>query len=131
MIEIGRTLEEIETVNETNVAAAVGSGGLAVYATPAMIALMEKAAWRAVEPCLEAGSTTVGTEINVRHIAASPIGAKIRAVAVVTAVDRKKISFSVEAFDESGKIGEGTHARFIVRSDEFLAKAEARPRIGR
>lgn len=84
MIEIGRTLEEIETVNETNVAAAVGSGGLAVYATPAMIALMEKAAWRAVEPCLEAGSTTVGTEINVRHIAASPIGAKIRA-------DRKSV----------------------------------------
>lgn len=128
MIKIGLTSEQSETVNHSNTAAVVGSGDLPVYATPAMIALMERAAWTAVQPHLEEGWTTVGTAVDVRHLAATPIGSAVRAVAEVTAVDRKKISFKVEAFDGTGKIGEGTHDRFMIQSEEFLRKAEEKLR---
>lgn len=128
MIKLGLTYEQSEIVNETNVASAFGSGNLAVYATPAMIALMERAAWAAIQPQLEEGWTTVGISVDVRHLAASPIGMKIRAVAEISAVDRKKISFKVEAFDEAGKIGEGTHERIAIQAAEFVRKTAGKRR---
>ena len=113
-------------VTEKNIASALGSGGLVVYATPAMIALMEAAALSAVEPHLPPGWSTVGTELNVKHISATPLGMKVSAKAELLSVDGRSLSFSVEAFDEAGKIGEGTHDRFIVENEKFLMKTESK-----
>lgn len=112
-----------EIVAEGNTAAAVGSGSLAVYATPAMVALMEKASCAAIAAGLAPGTTSVGTELQVRHIAATPLGVQVRATAELTAVEGRKLVFRVEAFDERGKIGEGTHTRFLVEAEKFLQKA--------
>ena len=101
----------------------VGSGELLVYATPCMVALMEGAACDAVAGALEDGQTTVGTALNIEHIAATPVGLEVRAEAEVTAVEGKVISFEVRAFDEAGEIGRGTHRRVIVGSQKFLDKA--------
>jgi predicted thioesterase len=122
----GLKAEKAETVTDTNTANAWGSGGLPVYATPAMIALMEGAAFAAVAPFLPVGWSTVGTALDVRHVSASPAGMKVRAEAELLAVDGRALSFKVEAFDEAGKIGEGTHGRFIVENEKFMKKAEGR-----
>jgi predicted thioesterase len=114
------------TVNEGNTARSVGSGSLDVFATPMMIALMERAACEALSDCLEDSQTSVGTAINVDHIAASPIGATITAIATVTGVNGRKIEFEVTANDEHGEIGKGTHSRVIVDAERFIAKANAR-----
>lgn len=113
-------------VTEENTAAAVGSGLVPVFATPYMVALMENAAVNAVQPALAEGEGTVGTRLDVTHDAATPIGMKVWAEAEVTAVDRKKLTLSVRAFDEAGPIGGGVHERFIITVDRFLAKAEAK-----
>ena len=126
MIEIGQRQELSETVTEKNVAVAVGSGGLPVYATPAMIALMERTAFTLLQEHLGEGQSSVGTAINIRHLSATPVGMTVRAVAELVEIDRKRFSFKVEAFDEKGKIGEGTHERFVIKSDDFLAKAQAK-----
>ena len=125
-IEIGMIRKEVVEVVEANTAAQVGSGLLPVFATPAMTALMEKAAASLLEELLPEGETSVGISLNVSHIAATPIGMKVRAEAEVTAVEGKKIFFVVTAFDEKGKIGEGTHERFIVNAEKFMAKAQAK-----
>jgi predicted thioesterase len=117
---IGKTATVTTTVNETNTAKAVGSGGLDVYATPMMVALMERAACE----CLT--GTSVGTAINVEHTAASPLGSAITATATITAADGKKIEFEVIASDGVGEIGKGTHTRVIVDSERFMTKARAR-----
>lgn len=109
-------------VDERNTAKYYGSGDLDVYATPALIALMEKAAKDCVKKELPEGSTTVGIEINVKHIKASPMGMKIEAYAYLEKIEGKKLFFKVEAFDEKGKIGEGIHLRYIVNEDEFMRK---------
>ena len=114
------------TVTEDVTAAALASGGLAVYATPAMIALIEFAAWDSVEDCLEEGQTTVGTLMNVKHLAATPVGMNVRAESELVEIDRRRLVFKVAAYDDAGLIGEGTHERFIVNADKFMSSAEAK-----
>ena len=122
MIEVGMEyVTEIE-VTEADTARAIGSGTLAVLATPKMFALMEESAYKCVMSELEEGATTVGTSLNISHLSATPLGMKVKAVATVTGVDGRKISFDVKAYDEAGLIGEGTHERFIVLSERFIAK---------
>ena len=114
------------TVTDEVTAAAVGSGMLPVFATPSMIALMEKAAAESVAPQLDAGMTTVGTKLDVAHTAATPVGMTVRAETELTEIDGRRLIFTVRAFDELGEIGSGTHERFIVNAEKFLAKAEAK-----
>ena len=108
-------------VNDQNTAAAVGSGLLPVFATPQMIALMENAAVDATQASLEEGQGTVGTRLDVSHDAATPVGMQVWAEAEVTAVDGRKLTFA-----ETGPIGKGTHERFIIQNDKFLAKAQGK-----
>lgn len=110
------------SVNSTNTAAAVGSGNLEVFATPAMIALMENAAMLAVANELPEGSTTVGTLMNVAHVRATPVGSEVTAIAELQEVDGRKLIFHVSASDEKGLIGEGIHERAIVDIARFLDK---------
>ena len=124
LLKPGIKAEKTETVTDRNTAAAWGSGGITVYATPAMIALMEGAAYSAVQNLLPSGWSTVGTELNVKHIAATTLGLNVNARAELLNIDGRALLFKVEAFDEAGKIGEGTHNRFIIDIDKFLAKIE-------
>ena len=126
MLEIGLKGEATELVTEKNIAATMKSGELAVYATPAMIALMEQAAYQSVAPELEEDQGTVGISMNVKHLASTPVGMKVTARCELTEIDRRKLVFLVEAYDETGKIGEGTHERFIIKNEEFQAKADAK-----
>ena len=113
-------------VTEENTAAAMGSGLLPVYATPAMLALMEKAAAGSVQPYLPEGQGTVGTRLEVSHLAATPIGLSVRAESELIAIDRRKLRFSVRAWAEDELIGEGEHERFIIDNARFLEKALAK-----
>ncbi|MFC4652082.1 thioesterase family protein [Lactococcus nasutitermitis] len=121
-IKIGSRGTAETTVDATNTALAVGSGSLPVFATPMMIALMEKAACASLAPFLENGQTTVGTQMSVSHELASPVGSQIVAIAIVTALDRRRIDFEVQATANGKIIGKGTHSRFIVDSQKFLDK---------
>lgn len=114
------------TVTKDKTAAAVGSGLLDVFATPQMIALMEATASESVAPYLDEGSTSVGTLVNVSHVAATPVGMKVRCESELTEVDGRKLTFTVKAFDECGLIGAGTHERFVVFSEKFMAKTNAK-----
>ena len=125
-MEIGNTLTITETVEESKLACNVGSGAVEVFATPMMIALIEKCAAACVQDELPEGDATVGTLINVSHVAATPVGMKVSATATVTAVEGRKICFSVKAEDECGLIGEGTHERVIIHVDRFNDKAKAK-----
>ncbi len=122
MLEKGLTAVSRTTVTPQNTAAALGSGDMPVFATPAMVALMENAAMMAVAGALPEGATTVGAEMNVTHIKPSGLGTEVIASAVVTEVDERKITFTVGARDAEGLIGEGTHVRFVVDRARFLAK---------
>jgi len=122
--DVEKTATATTLVNESNTAKAVGSGSLDVFATPMMIALMESAACKCLAVGLEADQTSVGTAINVEHTAASPLGAEITATAVIVGIEGRKITFAVSACDAKGEIGRGTHERFIVSVDRFLAKVE-------
>ena len=122
MLEIGMTFTSETVVALYNCAATMGSGDLEVFATPAMVALMENAAMNAVAPALPQGATTVGAEMNTTHIKPSAIGARVRATATLTAVEGRKLTFDVEACDEVGAIGQGTHVRFVVDKERFMAK---------
>ena len=122
-ITIGMKAEVSTLVEREDTAAQVGSGSLLVYATPCMVALMEGAACEAIESALKETETTVGTELNIKHLSATPVGLEVRAEAEVIAVEGKSITFAVTAYDEAGKIGEGTHKRFVVTSQKFLEKA--------
>ena len=125
-IEVGIKGRAETVVVQENTAAAVGSGLVPVFATPYMIALMENAAVNAVQTGLEPGQGTVGTRLEVTHDAATPVGMKVWAEAELTALEGKKLTFAVRAFDEAGPIGGGVHERFIITVDRFLAKAEAK-----
>ena len=125
-MEIGRIAKMETIVDDTNIAKSLASGDLEVFATPSMIALMEHAAAACVAPLLEEGQGTVGTRLEVTHDAATPVGMKVWAEAELTAVEGKKLTFAVKAFDEAGPIGGGVHERFIITVDRFLAKAEAK-----
>ena len=109
-----------------NSAEAMGSGELKVFATPAMIALIEKAAWQSVAPELGEGQGSVGTKLDISHIAATPLGMKLRCETELTEIDGRRLVFKAEVFDEAGKVGEGTHERFIVFNEKFQAKADAK-----
>lgn len=122
-ITIGLKGEVAALVEREDTALEVGSGSLLVYATPCMVALMEGAACEAIADCLPDSKTSVGTELSISHLSATPVGLEVRAVAEVTAVDGNTITFSVTAYDEAGKIGEGTHKRVIVSTQRFLDKA--------
>ena len=125
-VTVGSKGRSESVVTEHNTACAMGSGLVPVFATPYMVALMENAAVNAVQGALEQGQGTVGTRLDVTHDAATPIGMKVWAEAEVTAVDRKKITLSVKAYDETGPIGGGVHERFVIDTDRFLSRAEAK-----
>ena len=122
-ITVGMKAEVSTLVEREDTAREVGSGSLLVYATPCMVALMEGAACEAIEEALDEGKTTVGTMLNIQHLSATPVGLEVRATAEVTAVEGKVITFSIEAFDEAGQIGKGTHQRVIVPTEKFLERA--------
>ncbi len=111
-------------VEEKDTAVAFGSGNIMVFATPMMVGLMENAALNAVDPHLPEGYQTVGIHLDIKHLAATPVGMKARAEAELVAIEGKKLSFKVEAYDEYDKIGEGTHERFIVSFEKFLKATE-------
>lgn len=125
-LKIGMTGEASVIVNADNIALKFGSSTVNVYATPAMVGLMEKASVNAVEGYLPEGYATVGTKIEIRHMTATPIGMKVTAKAEVIEIDGLKIKFKVGAFDEREKIGDGTHNRYIVKLSDFIKKAEGK-----
>ena len=125
-ITVGMKGEVATLAEREDTAKEVGSGSLLVYATPCMVALMEGAACEAIQEALSDTQTTVGIELNIQHISATPVGLEVRAEAEVVAVDGKVITFEVKAFDEAGEIGKGTHKRVIVNTQKFLEKAYAK-----
>ncbi len=122
MLEIGLKHTSEQTVSETLTAMQMGSGDLPVFATPAMMALMENAAMMAVANELPEGCTTVGGHIESSHLRPSKVGEKVSAVAEVTKVDGKKIEFKVAAYSGETLLGEGTHLRFVVDKEKFISK---------
>ena len=122
-ISVGMTGEVFTMAEREDTALEVGSGSVLVYATPCMVALMEGAACEAIQEALPESKTSVGTYLQLEHLSATPVGMEIRAKATVTAVEGSVITFSVEAYDEAGKIGEGIHKRAIVNTQKFLEKA--------
>ena len=122
-ITVGMKGEVATLAEREDTAKEVGSGSLLVYATPCMVALMEGAACEAIQEALSDSQTTVGTELNIQHISATPVGLEVRAEAEVIAVEGKVITFEVKAFDEAGEIGKGTHKRVVVPVQKFLDKA--------
>jgi len=114
------TFEKVSQPQES--AASLGSGGLEVFSTPSLVALFEITAKRLVDPLLGQGESTVGIEIQVKHLKATRIGQKVRCTATVTGVEGRKIRFTGEMWDEQGKIGEGAHTRYAVNDSEFLKR---------
>ncbi len=110
-------------VTADKLAVTMGSGSLTVYATPAMVALMEESACNCLAEYLDSGETTVGTELNIKHISATPEKMRVRAEAVLVEINGREFTFEVKAYDESGIIGEGVHKRFLVYSEKFTSKA--------
>jgi len=114
------TNEMIVTENDT--ASKYGSGLLDVLSTPCMIGLMEGTSKKVVDDSLPEGFSTVGIEVSIKHLKATPIGMRVKCEAVLEKIDGKKLIFKVEAWDEKGKIGEGTHTRFIINEEAFMNK---------
>ncbi len=125
-LKTGITGRAEDTVTEVRTAAYMGSGGLRVYATPRMTAMMEYTAWSSVEPYMEDGMSTVGTRLDISHVSASPVGAHITFKSELTEIDRRKLVFTVKAYDDAGLIGEGTHERFIIDNAKFMSRAEGK-----
>ncbi len=123
-MEIGlKHVQEVE-VTQYKTAKHMGSGSLDVFATPAMIALMENTCMHCVATHLQEGTATVGTFLNVKHLSATPLGATVKCECELIEIDRKRLVFSVQAYDNAGLIGEGQHERFIVNIDSFLQKTK-------
>lgn len=122
MLEIGQSASIEIIVTEAVIASTLGSGSLAVYATPSMIAHMEIAATRVINPHIDDSQTSVGIEMNIKHLKAIGLGKTTRVTASITAIDDKRISFAVQAHSGDTLIGEGTHNRFIVDIERFLAR---------
>ena len=125
-INVGAVGKAHLKVTENELAVNVGSGSLEVLATPVMIMLMEKAACTCIAEFLEGDETTVGTEMNVKHISATPNNMKVCAEAELTEINGRELVFTVKAYDEAGDIGEGIHKRFLVYGDKFTAKANSK-----
>ena len=113
---------ETLVVEHKDTAAVYGSGALEVFATPAMIALMEKTSLESVADKIGEGNTTVGIAVNIKHLKASPVGSTIRCEAEIIEVDRRRLVFSVKCFEDTTLVGEGIHERFVVDSQKFMAK---------
>ncbi len=126
MIQPGIRNEQVMKIENENTAVVMGSGDLAVLATPAMIALMEGCAAKSVVNQLETDETTVGTKIEVEHLAPSPVGMEIRCISLLEAAEGRRLLFSLEVYDAYGLIGRGRHERYIVKSAPFLDKTYAR-----
>lgn len=122
MLKEGLTHTSTTRVSQDNTALKMGSGDMEVFATPAMVALMENAAMQAVSPFLPEGSSTVGSQIDISHTKPSGVGNKISATAILMSIDSRKLTFSVQATDGKDTIGQGTHIRFIVDKTKFLSK---------
>jgi len=122
-----RGTREIPVTND-NTAKALGSGGLDVFATPAMVALLEFCAAQSVLPFLPEGSSTVGTKLDIRHLAATPVGMQVRCETELIEIDRRRLVFSCKAYDDAGLIGEGTQERFVVNDAVFMEKAAQKMR---
>lgn len=122
-LKVGLVGEKTVKVDHANVAAAIGSGGVPVFATPAMVALIEGAAFEAVNPFLDAGLTTVGTLVNVTHNAATPVGMAVTARAELVEIDGRRLVFQVQVRDDQEVVGQGRHERFIVKEEKFLSRA--------
>ncbi len=125
-MEIGIKGSKTIIVTEEMTAEKIGSGMLPVYASPCMMAEMENVASLSVQNELEEGSGTVGIKMNVDHVSATPVGMQVRIETELTEIDRKRLVFKVEAYDEAGLIGQGLHERFIIQNEKFLAKAESK-----
>lgn len=121
-IQPGLTFEMEKTVLPEDSASRYDSGLVEVFSTPAMIALMEGTCYRCVVPFLPDGFSTVGTEVNIRHLKATPIGMKVKCMAVLAGVDGKLLEFDVQAADEDGLIGEGKHIRYIIDEQKFISR---------
>lgn len=122
LLKIGLCAKSEVVVNDNNTALIVGSGSLPVFATPMMIALMENAAIKCIDGCLDKSLTTVGTAISAEHTRASLAGEKITATATLTAINDRELLFDIEVFDSNGQTGKGCHRRFIVDSEKFMHK---------
>lgn len=126
MLKTGVKGRQEVTVTQGNSAKAMKSGSLDVFATPAMIALMEETAWKSIADALEDGMGSVGTSLDVKHLAATPLGMKVYCESELIEIDGRRLVFQVNVFDEKGKVGEGMHERFIVQNEKFQAKADAK-----
>ena len=124
MLEVGTKGKKEIVVTRDKTAKVMGSGTLDVFATPAMIALMENTAFESVSNQLEEGAGTVGTALNVKHVSATPVGMKVTCETELIKVEVRALTFSVKAFDEAGLIGEGEHERFIIFEEKFQKKAD-------
>ncbi len=125
-ITVGMKGEVSSLVEREDTALEVGSGSLLVYATPCMVALMEGAACEAINEAIPEGKSSVGIELNISHLSSTPVGMTVRAEAEVIAVDGSVITFQLSAYDEAGKIGEGTHKRALISVERFLEKTYAK-----
>lgn len=123
MLNVGLKWKCEVKVTEENTAATIGSGMLPVFATPAMAALMEKTAQECVAQYLGDGEGTVGISLNIRHLAATPIGMTVSCESELVEIDRKRLVFSLKVTDGKDVIGDGTHERFIINNEKFMAKA--------
>lgn len=126
MLNPGIRGEKTVEVTASNTAEALGSGTLPVFATPAMIALIEATASESVAPFLEEGTSTVGTHLDVAHSSATPVGMSATCVTELVEVDRRRLVFSVTVTDAKGEIGFGTHERFVVDNAKFMSKAQSK-----
>lgn len=121
-LSIGLKYKEEKTVTMNDTARVFGSGAAEVFATPMMIGLMEAASMNAVRDYLPKGYSTVGTSVNIKHMSATRVGKKVWAEAELIEIDRKRLVFKVNAYDEDKKIGEGTHERFVIDDEKFMSK---------
>ncbi len=126
MLKVGIKGKQTVLVTNENTAKAVGSGALDVFATPAMTALMEKTAFESVAEYLGEGEGTVGISLNIRHLAATPVGMTVTCESELTEIDRKRLVFTLKVSDGVDVIGDGTHERFIVNDEKFISKAEGK-----
>jgi fluoroacetyl-CoA thioesterase len=122
----GVTGEAIVKVTPENTADKMGNAGAMVFATPMLVALMEQAAIAAVKPHLADGEGTVGTKVDITHLAATPLGMSVRATAKLVEIVGKKLVFDVEAFDDREKVGQGRHERYIINTEVFFGKVAAK-----
>ena len=126
MIELGAKGRQELIVTDELTADKAGSGLLPVFSTPSMIALIENTAWKSIEDKLEHGQGSVGTKLEISHIAATPLGMKVWCETELIEIDRKRLVFRADVFDEKEKIGGGIHERFIIENEKFFQKVAAK-----